>query len=333
LKKIIFLIVSIVTISIIGGFIYINKIYGTTTNIDKNFFIIKNEDSIDSVVLKLKEKNIIISKKYFLAYKKLRYKNRELKPGNYIINPHISIKDLIFQLSSGKSDFAIITIPEGYSLFQTADRLEKNKLLKKEEFINIKLEDVDKNNLINNPKTVHFSLEGFLFPETYYIPYAYSKEQIAQSMYNNFTKVFSEEYRNRTKELGLNINDIITIASLIEKEAANDAERSRISGVIYNRLKRGMLLQIDAAVIYAITKGEKTIQRVTYSNLKVNSPYNTYINKGLPPGPIAAPGKPSIHAALYPETHDYLFYVAGEGGHVFSRTYEEHLQNVKKYRK
>ena len=143
--------------------------------------------------------------------------------------------------------------------------------------------------------------------------------------------VFTDKYKARAKELGLDVNQVVTIASLIEREAANDKERSRIAGVIYNRLKIGMPLQVDAAVIYAVTKGQKNIETVYYDTLKVESKYNTYLNKGIPPGPIASPGKPSIEAALYPEKHDYLYYVANGNAHVFSKTYEEHLENVKKY--
>jgi UPF0755 protein len=150
-------------------------------------------------------------------------------------------------------------------------------------------------------------------------------------MFNRFKSIFSDKYMNRAKELGLSINEVITIASLIEKEAANDTERSTIAGVIYNRIKKGMLLQIDASTIYAVTKGKNSVARLTYNDLKAQDVYNTYVFKGLPPGPIASPGKPSIEAALYPESHEFLYYVLGEKGHVFSKTYEEHLNNVKKY--
>ncbi|MDU4659228.1 MAG: endolytic transglycosylase MltG, partial [Clostridium butyricum] len=163
-------------------------------------------------------------------------------------------------------------------------------------------------------------------------PNGATEKEIANLMFDRFNSVFSDKYVDRAKELGLDINDVITIASLIEKEAANDSERSKIAGVIYNRIEKGIPLQIDASVIYAITKGESKMKKVLYDNLKVQDPYNTYVNKGLPPGPIASPGKPSIEAALYPEEHDYLYYVVnGSGGHVFSKTYEEHLNNVKKY--
>jgi UPF0755 protein len=200
-------------------------------------------------------------------------------------------------------------------------------------FLNLKLSDVGGEKLINNKNNVFYELEGYLFPETYFIPVESTEKDIARIMYNQFEKVFTEEYRTRAKELNMRVDEIISIAALIEKEAANDDERKTISGVIYNRLKKGMPLQIDASVIYALTKGEKSIEKLYKKDLSYNSPYNTYYTNGLPPGPIANPGRPSIEAALYPEKHDYLYYVLGEDGHVFSRTYEEHKKNVKKYMK
>ncbi len=170
-----------------------------------------------------------------------------------------------------------------------------------------------------------------MFPDTYYILNGSTKEDIINIMVDRFKTVFSDKYKARAKELGLDVNEVITIASLIEKETANDSEKSIISGVIYNRLKKGMLLQVDAAVIYAKTRGEKSLDKVYYNTLKIKSKYNTYLYKGLPPGPISSPGKASIEAALYPQKNDYLYYLANGNKHVFSKTYKEHLKNEKKY--
>jgi UPF0755 protein len=254
-----------------------------------------------------------------------------IKNTNIIIKPQSILEDLISKIKSEEPDFAIVTIPEGYTLYQIAERLEKNKLADKNTFISITLKDLNAEELIPERENVPHSLEGFLFPDTYYIPLNFSEKDIASLMLNRFKMVFSQKYMDRAKELGISVNDIITIASLVEREAKNDSERSRIAGVIYNRIKKDMLLQIDAAVIYAHTKGERHMSRVLYSDLRIDSKYNTYLYKNIPPGPIAAPGKPSIEAALYPESHDYLYYVAAEDGHVFSKSYSEHVANVKKY--
>jgi UPF0755 protein len=306
--------------------------YGSTINYSNTYFILKDDVSFDSVARQLEEKKVIRSGQFLIKYKKLlKIEARSIPAGNYMLKSGITLKELIEHLQSGKSDFAIVTIPEGFTLNQIAERLEKNNLVKKDEFINSTLESIDTEKLLSSSAGTLYPMEGYLFPDTYYIPYASTNEKILQLMFGNFSRIFSEKYRQRAKELGLSVEQVITIASLIEKEAANNEERSRISGVIYNRLKKDMLLQIDAAVIYANTNGQSSISKVTYTHLKYDSKYNTYLYKGLPPGPIAAPGKPSIEAALYPETHNYLYYVAAEGGHVFSKTLEEHNQNVKKY--
>lgn len=307
--------------------------YGKTINPSNTYFILKNESSLDSVSRQLEEKKVIRSSQFLIKYLKIiQVDVQSISAGNYILKPGTPLKDLIEHLQGGKSDFAIVTIPEGYTLPQIAERLEKNNLINKEEFLSSSLETIDTEKLLSpTSQDIFYSMEGYLFPDTYYIPYSSSKEDILELMFGNFSRVFSEKYRQRAKELGLTVEQIITIASLIEKEAANNEERSRIAGVIYNRLKKDMLLQIDAAVIYANTKGQSSISKVTYNHLKYDSKYNTYVYKGLPPGPIASPGKPSIEAALYPEDHEYLYYVAAENGHVFSKTYEEHTKNVKKY--
>jgi UPF0755 protein len=304
-----------------------------TINKQKVYFIVKKEITLEELADKLKEKGVIKSNFQFLAYARIKGLKNEIPPGNYIISSKMAYKDLINKIKSGKSDFAVITIPEGYTFYQIASKIQEHNLGSRESILKIKLRDIDSEGLIKRENDVLYELEGYLFPDTYYIPYGTDEDEIIKIMFNRFNQVFNIDYRNRARELGLTVNEVITVASLIEREAANDEERSRIAGVIYNRLKRGMPLQIDASVIYAITKGERSLGRVYYKDLKVKSRYNIYINKGLPPGPIASPGEASIKAALYPEKNDYLYYVLGNNGHVFSKTYKEHLKNVKNYAK
>lgn len=305
----------------------------TTKNNKKAYFTVEKGASLDKIGADLKKKGIIGSPLYFKIYARLTGYEKKIKAGNYIINPNMSMGDLMVKFQSPKSDYAIVTIPEGYTLYQIAERLDELKLVKKESFLNIKLSEISTNSLVIPSDKVFYELEGYLYPETYFIPYETNELDIARIMYNQFERVFSEEYRARAKELGLDISEVITIASLIEKEAAIDEERRTISGVIYNRIKRGMPLQIDASVIYAVKRGEGTLKKVYNKDLAVKSVFNTYKTKGIPPGPIASPGKPSIEAALYPEENDYLYYVLGDNGHVFSKTYEEHKKNIEKYMK
>jgi UPF0755 protein len=332
-KKIIIIIIVAIVLStlfgvILGNYIKVNKISKNTKTI---FYTIPKEATIEKVANEFAVKGIIKSKLYFKLISKSNGLEGNIKNTRIMIDPGTDITKIINKLKSDQPDFAVITIPEGFRLYQIAERLEKNKLAEKNTFVNISLGDLQGDSLIPKRENVIMELEGFLFPDTYFIPVTFSEKDIANLMFNRFKMVFSESYIERAKELNLSINDVITIASLIEREAMNDSERSRIAGVIYNRIKKGMLLQIDAAVIYANTKGEGHLTRVLNSHLKFDSKYNTYVYKGLTPGPIASPGRASIEAALYPEQNDYLYYVAGEDGSVFSKTYEEHQANVKKY--
>ncbi|WP_139904699.1 endolytic transglycosylase MltG [Clostridium thermarum] len=334
-KKIFFILVPFLILILgICAFVYLfNARYGKTINSGEEYFIIKSDLSFDKGVEQLAKRSIIRSEKAIDLYARFLKLKSNFKAGNYIIKGKSTIEDLLLKLQSGISDFKIITIPEGYSLYKIGEILENYGIISKNELLNASLSDINPTDLILEQPDVIYDLEGYLFPDTYYIPIDADKNKIISIMYENFLRVFSEEYRERAKELGLTVNQVITVASLIEKEAANDAERAKIAGVIYNRLKINMPLQIDAAVIYANTFGERSLNPITKAHLKADSKYNTYVYKDLPPGPIASPGKPSIHAALYPETHDYLYYVAGPDGHVFSKTYEEHLKNINKYLK
>lgn len=319
-------------IILILGLTFVIERNSKTVNTQDAYFIIKESTTLRDVSKQLSSKGIINSSGYFTLYGKVKGFGNKIQPGKYIVSPGMKLNELLKKFSSGKSDFAVVTIPEGYSIYQIASRLEENKLVDKNKFLSIKPEALDKQGLIPKGNGTFYPLEGYLFPDTYYIPYSKTPQEIAELMFKRFASIYTEELRSRTKELNLTTSQVITVASLIEKEAANDEERPRIAGVIYNRIKRGMLLQIDASVIYAVNRGEKVTTKIYRKDLALNSPYNTYLKKGFPPGPIANPGKASIMAALYPESHDYLYYVLGDsGGHVFSKTYEEHVQNVHKY--
>lgn len=331
-RKLLVLMLLLIIFSVFAGIIgkYIKE-NNTTKNSKTIFYNVNKNTSIKYLAEDLMRKGIIESKYYFEAYSLRMKLSGNINNSKIMIKAGMSIPELINKLKSDQPDFAVVTIPEGFRLYQIAERLEKNNLADKNTFTSLTLEELGGTEDISKRKNIIFDMEGFLFPDTYFIPLTFKEKDIAELMFNRFKQVFTQKHIDRAKELGLSINDVVAIASLIEREAINDPERGTIAGVIYNRLKKGMLLQIDAAVIYANTKGEGHLSKVLYSHLKYDSKYNGYIYKGLPPGPISSPGLRSIEAALYPEQHDYLYYVAGEGGHVFSKTYEEHVVNVKKY--
>lgn len=297
-------------------------------------FNIPQGSSLHSVAETLYDKGVIRSKLWFRHQGKLQNIDRNIKPGNYQVSPNISLNELFHTLLQGEQETpVIVTIPEGLTLYKMAERIESLGIATKEEFIESTERYFSNSNFEFETKELFFEMEGYLYPDTYYFSPRQTIDDIVAHMAETMQKVFTQEYLDRAEELNLTVHEVLTIASLIEKETYFDSERDLISGVIHNRLNIGKLLQIDAAIIYGIGRGEVHITRVLYSHLDEPQPFNTYKRLGLPPGPIGAPSKKSIHAALYPADHDYLFYVVGENGHAFSKTYAEHQLNVAKYRK
>jgi len=217
------LIASIVVI--LGGlilgslYLYFEKL--ATVNGGENYIIIKKNSTLEEVAKQLLEKDIIKSEGTFKYYAKIKGVKGSIEGGNFIIKPKTKLNDLIIRLENGKSEFKVITIPEGYTLYQIASKLEENTLVKKEEILNATLSTLKTNDLILSKKDVFYDLEGYLFPDTYYIPNTATKDEIINIMVNRFKTVFSDKYKARTKELELDVNEIVTIASLIEREAAN----------------------------------------------------------------------------------------------------------------
>ncbi len=258
--------------------------------------------------------------------------------GKYQLSPAMSVESITSKIQAGDTyaETAWFTIPEGYTIEQIAARLDEEGLADEEIFLNLAadpspailetfpyLQDLDASKL-------NYLLEGYLFPDTYEIFTDASEEDIIKLMLKTMANILGEESSKRAEELNLTLHEVLTIASLVEREAAVDHERDSIAGVIHNRIAIGMRLQIDATIQYIL--GE-TKEFLTFADLEIPSPYNTYRNDGLPPGPIAASGKSSIEAALYPEDNEYFYYnykYDGTGEHYFSYTYQEHLQNVRR---
>lgn len=282
----------------------------------------------------LKENNLIKNKTLFKLYVRISNNTSKLKSGKYLFNQSYSNKDIIHDLSEGKvyNDGIKITIPEGSTSFEVMDILVKNKLGD---------EDVYEE-LINNPEEFKAefkflddenitSLEGFLYPSTYYFDEKQTEKEVLNHMLETFESKYTEKLQKKQKELNKSLYEVINLASIVEKEAVLDEDRPIIASVFYNRIKIGMPLQSDATIQYIFEERKKSI---TYNDLKIDSPYNTYKVNGLPPTPIANPGIASIEAVLYPANTEYLYFVATiEGGNTYSKTYEEHVKNVEKYRK
>ncbi len=258
--------------------------------------------------------------------------------GQYELSPAMDLEQIVRKIQSGDVYVETVwfTIPEGYTIEQIAGTLEQQGLIQGEQFLEIAAhppsELKEKHAFLQelDHADIKYDLEGYLFPDTYEIYTDTGLNDIIEMMLRRTDQIINQEYRQRMEEKGLSLHEILTIASLVEREARVDHERSLIAGVIYNRLEIDQLLQIDATIQYIL--GE-TKEFLTYDDLEVDSPYNTYQYAGLPPGPIAAPGEASIKAALYPEDSDYYFYnykYDDSGEHYFSHSYEEHLQNVRR---
>lgn len=283
-----------------------------------------------SISQDLYEKGLIRSPFFFQVYTRLKGLDGRLQAGEYQLSPQMSLTEILDRLTTGKVTTYSFTIPEGFTLKQITNRLAEKGLIDP-----VKFQDLLQNGnfpyrFLEGIPNRENRLEGFLFPATYKVVKGTSEEQIIDMMLKRFGQAYTEEMEQEARKRNLTTMELITIASLIEKEARVDSERPIIAGVLYNRLEKGMLLQVDATILYAL--GEHR-ERVMYEDLEVDSPYNTYKHKGLPPGPIASPGLSSIKAALEPQSHGYYYYVAkADGSHAFSRTLAEHNAAIKKYR-
>ncbi len=257
----------------------------------------------------LKEEQLITSPYFFLAYTSLKKASNKLRPGCYNFNSNMSMGDMLNKLSIGETYGVKVVIPEGYNSMQIAGLLSIKKLVNRDQFLKVVREK---------------GLEGYLYPATYAILPGTRAEAIVQMMVEKFNSVFSEKLLKQCNNLRLSQRQILTMASIIEKEAKKSEEKAEIAAVFYNRLQKKWLLESCATVQYALGRNKSAL---SLSDLKVRSPYNTYQHAGLPPGPICNPGLASIKAALYPENSDNMFFVAkGDGTHKFSRYYRDHLK-------
>ena len=241
-------------------------------------------------------------------------------------HPSMLPKDILQRITTGQTVIHPITIPEGFRITEIADLLIQRGLIDKNKFMGL----TGDKELLQTMEIPGDSLEGYLYPETYHFSKFTDERKIIQKMLETFKeRAIKPEYIDRARKLNFTFHEIITLASLIEKETGVDEERNIISSVFHNRLRKKMLLQTDPTVIYAMRNFDGNIRK---KDLSIDSPYNTYKNRGLPPGPIASPGIKSIHAALYPEKTKHLYFVSKKNGsHQFSNNLIDHNRAVKKY--
>lgn len=281
---------------------------------------------IRKLAAELKRGGIIRSSWHFVLASRLRGVAHSLKAGDYRFNDGMTTGKILQKIVAGDVDYRRFTLPEGYSIYQAAELLEQKGYFKKESFLG-KCRD---SALLRRVGVAADSAEGYLFPATYNLPLQGSEEQLIGQMTAAFEKNVAQLDLERHQG-GLSKHSLVTLASLIEKEAVAPEEKPLISSVFYNRLRIGMPLQSDPTAVYGVRAfGGK----VTRADIGRQSPYNTYLNRGLPPGPIGNPGLGALRAAQHPAATQYLYFVARKDGtHQFSRTLEEHNRAVNRYLK
>lgn len=300
-------------------------------------YTLKQGTSTATVADELAQNGLIKNALAFKVYLKMKSEGSEFKAGDYEFTPGLTYDQIITKLDNAevvvpkKMKF---TIPEGYTVTQIADKLSEAGYVDRDAFMKL-VDDPSSLKLAQELKVptgdgILHPLEGYLFPATYDLPIESTESDIiANMLLATRTKLRSiDNLDAQLKERNLTVHQLLTEASLVEREVVVPEERAQVAGVIDNRLKQKMKLQIDATVQYALGKQK---DRLLYSDLKIDSPYNTYLHEGLPPGPIANPGLDAIKAALAPEASEYLYYVTkkdGTGGHLFAKTYQEHLKNI-----
>jgi len=244
------------------------------------------------------------------------------------LNKNMNIKELTEIITQGKVSVTKITVPEGWNLKEIADELEKKKVVNKEDFLNAAAKSYDYPSLKDKPTEV--SIEGYLFPDTYFFPANVTAETVVKNMLSNFENKVDRKILEKGKLQGYTTHEILTIASIIEKEVSEESDRAIVAGLLYKRLNNGIALEVDATINFITGKNNP---QSSLEDLAIDSLYNTYKYKGLPPGPISNPGLAAIKAAVNPQNSDYWYYLNRQDTKetIFSKNFEEHLANKEKY--
>ncbi|MFO7637075.1 MAG: endolytic transglycosylase MltG [Clostridia bacterium] len=326
----------------------IPALVGTISDEDAVKIFIPMGSSTKRIAEILEEEGFISDARIFNIYSRLMGNDYNYKSGYHMLNKYVDYDnpvgyDMIIHIISQlplANPTQRVFFPEGLTFLQTLEIVTEYDFIDEEAFIQACDTGEYPFDFIEgipvNPHRIS-RLEGYLFPDTYLFDITQDEEDAIYRMLANFNRKFSLTYRQRAERMGLTIDEVVIIASLIEKEARRDDERSMIAGVIYNRLKASdtslRRLQIDATIQYYFLNETGQVKEFLLTvDTQIDHPYNTYMYDGLPPGPICNPGEMSLIAALYPDEHNFYYYVAkGDGYHAFASTYEEHLANVRRY--
>lgn len=323
------LILAIVGVLIIGGGLGALYLVPNTFAQDDGtqVLVIEKGQTGTEIADMLYERGLIRSTQGFKLWLYLSGTNDKLQTGHYQIPNKVTVRELISLLQEGHVESIRVTIPEGYTVGDIAIVLEKNQIMKAKDFL-AEAKTYVPYPYMKGTKPATYPVEGFLFPSTYEIPVGATPRDVIQMMADEMNRYLTPAVKKQIQAQHMSIHDFVTLASIVERESLFDADRPTIAGVFKKRLAHGIPLQSDATISYVLGYAK---ENVTIGDTQLQSPYNTYVSKGLPPGPISNPGKKSLDAVLYSENTDYLYFVADKEGHNhFSKTYEEHLAAVNK---
>jgi UPF0755 protein len=311
-----------------GMFLY-NIFYGENNfGVEKKTFFVSKGEGWEQIVDSLAAQGVIRNRDWFSFVVRLYRKGTTATIAKYEFKNGISNAAVYHSLIFGRNIVPInVTLKEGRRFAHYARAFSKTLGIDSTKFLRLVNDEAFTRSLgINAP-----NVEGYLFPNTYAFNWQTDEAEIIKRLAHQTEKVFTDSMRARARELNLGVHQILTLASIIEGEAFLDDERTTISGVYHNRLRKGMKLEADPTIQFIIPDGPR---RILFRDLEMKSPYNTYLNSGLPPGPICSPRLASIMAALYPEKHSFLFFVSnGKGGHWFARDFAGHMINVRKFKR
>ena len=300
----------------------------TTSLASENPVTIPRGASFKSVLDSLESSGVVRTRWTLQLAGRILGKTRTLKVGRYLFPSGLSNAEILKDLEEGTSRILVpVLVPEGWRMERIALRYAQVLGLDLERFINL----CDNPSFLTELGVGASSLEGYLMPDTYRFLWQTEEREVIERMVREFKNFYVDSLSKRQAEVKMTLNEVLTLASIVEAETQLDHERPIIAGVYLNRLKKRMRLEADPTIQYALPDGPR---RLLYPDLRLDSPYNTYRIYGLPPGPINSPGRQSILAVLYPEKHSYLYFVAnGTGGHTFSRSYAEHRRAVQSFRR
>ena len=324
------ILILVLVLGFVGTEVYMFRSSPSAVQDEEKIIYVRPNSSLKEICRHLQDKKIIANATYFNFYVRWKGVATKIKSGELRFYTNSKPKEVLNILIKGHPVLYPLTVPEGFNIYQVADRLSEVELVDKKKFLDACFDK----EFIESLGIGGASVEGYLFPDTYAFSKYLGEKLIIKRMVNRFAEVFTPELEKKAKQLQLSKKEVIVLASIVEKETGAAFERPLIASVFHNRLKKGMKIQSDPTVIYGMWERYKG--NLTKADLQERTVYNTYTIYGLPVGPIANPGRDSIKAVLFPAKTDYLYFVAKNdesGTHIFSRNLKEHNAAVNKHQK